>query len=194
MARTVDANIVTSAGEYEQTVCYAVEVGYATPKRVTDRETTVTISATDYSPGDLRVGSLVCSGEPANTVTLDVGHDPGDSSDWGRLDLSEDTCGKTVKVYEVWETGAGQKNHLVFEGLVVAFRGGPERCVLTCRRDVGINTRPGNYLAWPDEFPHIPEPGTIIEIGGQAAPIAPAPVNNPHPNIPGAYWSLMGLD
>ena len=175
MSRTVDANIKTSAALLEQTACYAVEVGYGTPRRVTDRDWPVVISANTYAAGDLKVGALVCSGEPANTVTLDVGHDPGDASDWGRLDLSEDSCGKTVKVYEVWDTGAGQKNHLVFEGIVSAFRGGSERCIITCRRDIGINTRPGNYLAWPDEFPHIPKPGTVIEIGGQAAPIGVAP-------------------
>lgn len=169
MARSVDAAIVTAAGSLSQTVCYAVEVDYTTPKRVTDRETTVTISGDDYSPGDLRISSLVCSGEPANTATITVGHDPGSSSDWGQLDLSEDTTGLAVKVYEVWDTASGQKNHLVFEGVVTEFRGASTECVLVCRRDVGVSTRPGNYLCWTDEFPHIPEPGTVIEIGDQSA-------------------------
>ena len=174
MARTVDANIVTSAALLQQTVCYAVEVGYGTPKRVTNLETAVVISGDTYTPGDLQVDALVCRGEPSNTATLNVGHDPGDSNDWGRLDLSEDSCGRTAKVYEVWDTGAGQKDHLVFEGVVSGFRANGARCVLECRRDIGVSTRPGNYTAWTDEFPHIPEPGLVIEIGGQAAPISAA--------------------
>jgi hypothetical protein len=177
MARSVDAAIVTAAGLLTQEVCYAVEVGYATPKRITNRERAVTIGSDSYTPGDLSISSLVCSGEPSNTATVTVGNDPGSSSSWGRLDLSEDTTGKTVKIYEVWDTASGQKNHLVFDGVVTDFRGASTQCVIVCRRDVGASTRPGNYICWTDEFPHTPEAGTVIEIGSQSAPIP----NNPQP-------------
>jgi hypothetical protein len=172
MARTVDAAIVTAAASLTQTVCYAVEIGYSTPKRVTTRERPVTIGADTYTPDDVKISSLVCSGEPANTATITVGNDPGSATGWGQLDLAQDTTGKTVKIYEVWSTGSGQKNHLVFDGIVTEFRGASTQCVIVCRRDVGASTRPGNYICWTDEFPHIPEPGTIIEIGSQSAPIS----------------------
>jgi len=175
MARTVDAAIVTAAALYQQEVCYAVEIGYATPKRVTDNTRPVVISGDTYAVGDITISSLVCSGEPANTATISVGNEGSSATEFGQLDLSEDSCGKTAKIYEVWQTAGGEESHLVFDGVVSSFSGGSTRCSISCRRDMGVSTRPGNYLVWPDEFPHTPKPGTVFEIGGQSSTAGTAP-------------------
>jgi len=180
MSRTVNANILTDAADVAHEVCYCIEVDFTAPKRVTDNSIPIYISGDKFEPGSLVVGSISAAGEPRNVANVTVGHDPGDASDWGRLDLAQDATGRAVQIWEVWQTtGGGQVEHLIFDGVVADFRGGDVSCGLVCRRDVGVITRPGSFVCWSDEFPHVPEPGATVNLGEIESSI-----NEP----PNGYW------